>query len=254
MATPELLDSGYSEDALLGGRLRLRQPVDGYRAAIDPVLLAAAVPAQVGDRVLDVGAGTGAAALAVAARVPGCGVTGLERDPGFAEIARQNVALNDLGERVNILLGDLLRPPDGLLPGSFDHVIANPPYLDARRADRRLQGPRTRATVEGAAKLADWLDFCVRMARPNGTVTVIHRVDREDELLAGLAPATGAIVVFPLWAAADKAAKRVIVQARPGSGEPLRLSPGLVLHQDGGAFTEAADAVLRAGAALDLQS
>ena len=261
MARAEAGDPTHSEDALLGGRVRLRQPAVGYRAAIDPVLLAAAVPARPGERVLDVGMGTGAAALCLAARVPGCRVSGLERDPGFADLALQNVALNDLGGLVEVFDGDLLRPPAALVPESFDHVMANPPYLEAGGADMRATvaarsaaraADRAAATVEGEAKLADWLAFCARMAAPGGTVTVIHRADRLDEVLAGLPPSAGAVAVLPLLAAADKPAKRVIVGWRRGGGGPLRLGAGLALHEAGGGFTAAAQAVLREAAAIEI--
>lgn len=253
MARAEAAGPAHSEDTLLGGRVRLRQPTDGYRAAIDPVLLAAAVPARTGERVLDVGMGTGAAALCLAARVAGCRVSGLERDPGLADLARQNVVLNGLGERVEVFDGDLLRPPAALVPESFDHVMANPPYLEAGRADMRATvAARGAATVEGEAKLADWLVFCVRMAAPGGTVTMIHRTDRLDEVLAGLPPSKGKVAVLPLLAAADKPAKRVIVGWRRGGGGPVRLDAGLALHEADGGFTAAAEAVLREAAALEI--
>lgn len=253
MARAEAGGAAHSEDALLGGRVRLRQPADGYRAAIDPVLLAAAVPARSGERVLDVGMGSGAAALCLAVRVSGCRVSGLERDPGLADLARHNVALNGLGEWVEVFGGDLLRPPAALVPESFDHVMANPPYLEAGRADvRATLAARAAATVEGEAKLADWLAFCVAMAAPGGTVTVIHRADRLDEVLAGLSSSTGKVAVLPLLAAADKPAKRVIVGWRRGGGGPVRLAAGLVLHEAGGGFTAAAEAVLREAAVIEL--
>ena len=256
MAKAEAGGPTHGEDALLGGRVRLRQPADGYRAAIDPVLLAAAVPARIGERVLDVGMGGGAAALCLAARVAGCRVSGLERDPGLADLARHNVALNELGDRVEVFGGDLLRPPAGLAPESFDHVMANPPYLEVARADMRAGvsargAARAAATVEGEAKLADWLAFCVAMAAPGGTVTVIHRADRLDEVLVGLLPSAGEVAVLPLLAAADKPAKRVIVGWRQGGGGPVRLAAGLVLHEAGGGFTAAAEAVLREAAAIE---
>lgn len=241
-----------SEDALLGGRVRLLQPRHGYRAAIDPVLLAAAVPAKVGERVLELGCGAGAAALCLAARVPGVQVVGLEVQSGLADLARRSTALNGVEGRVAIAAGDLLAPPAAVTEAPFDHVMANPPHLAADAATAPPDPAKAQAQVEGAARLADWVGTAVRLVRPKGSVTLVHRADRLDDLLVALRDAgAGGLAVLPLWPSAGAPAKRVIVQARRGVRAPLRLLAGLVLHADGG-YTPAADAVLRDAAALPL--
>jgi len=239
-------------DTLLGGQVVLRQPAEGYRVAVDPVLLAASVPAATTGRLLDAGTGVGAAALCFARRVPGTRVTGLELQADLARLARGNVVLNGMDDRVSIVEGDILRPPRELAPGGWDHVIANPPYLPAGRADPPPVAAKAAANVEGAATLADWIGFALRMAKPKGGVTVIHRADRLDELLSLLNGRAGGIVVFPLWPKAGREAKRVIVRARPGVKTPLRVAPGLVLHQEDGGYTADALTILRDGAALTL--
>lgn len=241
------------EDKLLGGRVRILQPAEGYRAAIDPVLLAAAVPAAAGDRVLDVGAGTGAAALCLAARVSGVRVSGLEIDPGLAALAERSARLGGVAERVTFAAGDLLAPPEGLVAGSFDHVMANPPFIEAGRGRRPADPGKARSTVEGAAGLDDWLGFCLRMVRDKGTVTVVHRADRLDEVLAGLGGGLGGIVVLPLWPGRGMPAKRVVVGGRKGARAPMRLDAGLVLHRPGGGYTVEAEAVLRGAAGLEMR-
>ncbi len=243
---------GDAHDTLLDGRIRLRQPAQGYRVAVDPVLLAAAVPAAATASLLDAGTGVGAAALCFACRVPGARVAGLELQTELARLARDNVALNDLEDRVSIVAGDILSPPRDLAPGTWDHVIANPPYLPAAWADPPPDTAKAIANVESSATLADWVAFALRMARPKGGITFIHRADRLDELLALLHGRAGGIVVFPLWPKAGREAKRVIVRARPGVRTPTRVATGLVLHEDEGGYTEAALAVLRDGAALTL--
>lgn len=241
-----------SDDALLGGRVRLLQPVAGYRVAIDPVFLAAAVPAAAGDSVLDIGCGVGAAALCLAARVAGCRVTGIEAQRELVRVAAENVARNGVADRVMIMAGDIGHPPPRLEPGSFAHVMANPPYLDADAARPSPLPAKATATVEGAADLATWVRFALAMARPRGSVTFVHRADRLEQLMAQFVGRAGGIVVLPLWRGAGKPAKRVIVHARKDSGAPTRLLPGLVLHEADGRYTTAADAVLREGKAIDL--
>ena len=251
-----LADAGETEaiadkaDGLLGGQIGFYQPEGGYRVAVDPVLLAASVPAASTERLLDIGMGSGAAALCFAHRVPGSRVTGLELQPEMAALARRNVELNEMQARVAVLEGDLLRPPRELEDGGFDHVIANPPYLPAGRADPPPDASKAAANVEGEAGLTDWVDFAIRMVKPKGGVTFIHRADRLDELLALFHGRAGGIVVFPLWPKKGREAKRVIVRARPGVKTPMRLSAGLMLHRDDGEYTDEALAILREGEGL----
>ena len=243
---------GVTQDALLGGRVRLCQPAEGYRAAIDPVLLAAAVPARAGERVLDLGCGAGAAALCLLARVPGVEVTGLELQAPLARLAAANAELNGLAGRFAVVEGDILRPPPALAADGFDRVMLNPPYL-AAGANRSPGGSaRALATHEGDAGLGDWLETALALLKPKGGLLVIHRADRLDALLADLRGRAGDIRVFPLWPAAGRPAKRVLVAARKSVAGPLVLAAGLVLHAADGSFTPEAEAVLRAAAALEL--
>lgn len=248
----EAIAQATSEDALLGGRVRLRQPVEGYRVAIDPVLLAAAVPAGPTDTVLDIGCGVGAAGLCLAARVPGCRIVGLEREAALARLAETNAAENEISARLAIIEGDLLDPPAALVPGSFTQVMANPPFLEAAKASPSPLAAKASAAIEGEATLADWLRFALGMLGNKGGLTLIHRADRLGDILAGLAGRAGGVIVFPLWPGAGKPAKRILVHARKGSAAPLVLAPGLVLHRADGGNTEAAEAILRRAAPLAL--
>jgi tRNA1(Val) A37 N6-methylase TrmN6 len=237
-------------DRLLGGRVSLSQPARGYRVAFDPVLLAAAVPARAGERVLDAGAGTGAAALCLAVRVTDCQVVGIELQHALQRIAALNVTHNHLGDRVEVLAGDLVQSPPPFAWGSFDHVMTNPPHLAASTSSASPLAERATAYVEGAVPLAEWLQACLRMLRPGGTLTLIHRAERLGDILASLRDTVGGLVVFPLWPGQGKPAKRVLVQGRKGSRAPLALMPGLILHEPEGRLSDAAEAVLRHGAAL----
>ena len=241
-----------TEDTLMGGRVVLRQPADGFRAAIDPVLLAASVSATARDAVLELGTGTGAAALCLARRVKGARVTGLELQRDLVRIAGENAALNGLEAEVAIVFGDLLNPPPRLAPSGFDHVMANPPYLEAGTATLPADAPRRAAVGEGAADLKAWVRFALAMVRPKGSITFIHRADRIDGLLAELHGRAGEIVVFPLWPALGKPAKRVLVRARRDIATPTRLAQGLILHGPDGKYTAEAEAVLRDGWGLVL--
>jgi tRNA1(Val) A37 N6-methylase TrmN6 len=230
----------------------LRQPATGARVAIDPVFLAAAVPAEAGQLVLDLGCGAGAAMLCLAARVPRCRAIGLELQRDLARLAGDNAALNGMSERLSVIAGDLLQPPPRLSPGMFDHVIANPPYRPKQSGTPPPDPAKAAATVEGEAGLDDWVRCALAMVRDKGSVTFIHRADRLDVLIGHLAGRAGEITVFPLWPAAGRPASRILVRARKRIAAPARLLPGLVLHTADGGFTADADAVLRKGAALAL--
>ncbi len=179
-------------------------------------------------------------------------VTGIERERDLVRLASDNVALNDLTSRVQMMAGDLLTPLPRLEPGTFDHAMANPPYLASGTATPPADAGRAAAHVESEADLAAWLRFALVMLRSKGTLTLIHRADRLDALLAGLAGKAGEIVLFPLWPGAGKPAKRILLRARKGVATPLRLAAGLVLHEADGRYTAVAENVLREGAGLEI--
>ena len=235
--------------AILGGRVWLAAAAP--RPGLDPALLAAAVPAAPGERILDVGAGAGAAALCLAARVPRARVEGIEIRPELAAAATDSIALSGLAERVRVIAGDIAMPPPDLAE-DYDHVMANPPYFDAARHQPPPEAARAAARHHGAGGLARWVAFCIGRVRRGGTVSVIHRAERLGDLVAHLAAGGGGIRVVPLWPGGAAPAKLVIVRAVKGSAAPLELHRGLTLHRPGGGYTDEADAIVRHGAALEL--
>ena len=209
------------------------------------MFLAAAVPVEPHQLVLDVGCGSGAATLCLAARVPQCRIIGFELQRDLVRLTGENAALNGVSARVSAIVGDLLQPPPRLSPGMFDHVMVNPPFIEEGKGTPSASPAKVLATIEGGANLADWVRFALAMVRGKGTVTFVHRADRIDGLLAQFAGRAGEITIFPLWPAAGRAASRILVRARKQVLTPARLLPGLVLHEADGRFTPAAEAVLR---------
>jgi tRNA1(Val) A37 N6-methylase TrmN6 len=240
-----IMEMALTEDALLGGRVRLLQPRRGYRVAVDAVLLAASIPAQAGERVLDLGAGVGSVGLCLAVRVPGCTVVAIELQPALAVLAERNAALNGLNERVRTVVHDLAAPlPCDL--GLFDHVATNPPYLAAAVADPSPDPSKALATVESSADLARWLEVATGALQPAGTLSLIHRADRLEEI-AGHLHRLGFndLILKRLPPAA-----RVLICARRGREAGRREASPLVLHRTEGGYTDAAEAVLRHAASL----
>ncbi|WP_139257740.1 tRNA1(Val) (adenine(37)-N6)-methyltransferase [Natronohydrobacter thiooxidans] len=242
-----------TQDAFLNGRVMVWQPRIGYRAATDPVFLAASVPAKPGESVLELGCGVGVASLCLHARVTGLSLTGVELQPDYAALARRNAAQN--GAAMQMIEADLTALPEALRAQSFDHVIANPPYY-ASHGPRAQDKGRDRALREDTP-LALWIDTALRRCRDGGYVSFIHLTERLPDLLAGFLP-RASCTVLPLAARAQRPARRVIVQARKGGRAPFTLLPPLVIHQgdshpgDGEYFTDTVRALMRDTGALDL--
>jgi len=239
-----------SEDRVLDGRVRLRQPARGYRAGLDAALLAAACDVGPGERVLEAGCGAGGALLAAAVRRPGARFTGLERDPEALALARANIAANGLEDRVEAMAGDVGVPFSRLGLKPFDAAMANPPFFDDP-GTLRAPAPEKTAAWMAEGGLSAWTGFLSKAVREGGTITIIHRADRLADLLALLAPKAGSFQVRPIHPHADEPAKRVLVRAVKTGKAPLKLLPPLVLHERGGGkHTAQAEVILRGEAGL----
>jgi tRNA1(Val) A37 N6-methylase TrmN6 len=246
-----------SEDAVLGGRLILRQPRKGHRVGHDAILLAAACSARPGGRLIELGAGVGAAGLAVARRVDDLAVTLIEVDPALVVLARENAERNGVAERARVVCLDVTAPADafaaaGLPAGAADHVLMNPPF----NAAHNPSPDRSRRLAHTAAHdtLLRWIEAAARLLRPTGVVTLIWRADSLDAVLAALAGDFGATTILPIHPRPDAPAIRVLLRAVKASRAPVALLPGLILADGNGRPTPAAEAVLRDGALLPLAS
>lgn len=244
-----------TEDAFLGGRLRLRQPRKGHRAGHDAMLLAAATDARPGELVVEFGAGVGAAGLALASRIKGIDLTLVDVDERFVALAQENAALNGIECRAVVL--DVAAKADafsgaGLAPDSADRVLINPPFNDAGRHQPSPDLGRRAAHEAGPSTLESWIHAARRLLRPGGRLTLIWRADGVGDILAALDRGFAGIAVLPVHPKPGAAAIRVLVQAEKGSGAPLTLLPGLVLNGEAGKPAARTEAVLRGEETLRL--
>ncbi|MGE0063528.1 MAG: tRNA1(Val) (adenine(37)-N6)-methyltransferase [Xanthobacteraceae bacterium] len=243
-----------TEDRALGGRLTLRQPKRGHRFGHDAILLAAATPAAGGETAVELGAGVGAAGLALAHRVPGLRVVLAEIDPALAALAQHNAARNAMADRVRAVACDVTAPDLaarlGLAPASVDAVLMNPPFNDAERQNMSPYAARRRAHVGDAQTLPHWVAAAAGLLRLQGTLSLIWRADGLDAVRAALSGAFGDLAVREVYPRPGKPAIRVLVRAVKGGGAVAAALPGLTLADDEGRPSDAAEAVLRHGAAL----
>ena len=237
--------STVTDDKFLDGRVTVRQLAHGFRAGLDAVILAAAVPSRESETALELGAGAGTASLCLAQRVENLTVVGLEIDPELVGIANANATANGMDARVSFVAGNVFDPP-AALRRPFDHVFCNPPF-HGEEGEISPDASRARA-LQDCGRLGDWLAAGLKRTASGGTWSTVLRADRLSEALAALPPR--GVTVFPLWPRAIVPAKRVIIQVRNGARTPLVILPGLVLHDAGGRYTPEADAVLREGTSL----
>jgi tRNA1(Val) A37 N6-methylase TrmN6 len=239
-----------TDDAVLGGRLRLRQKRKGHRVGHDAILLAAATEASSGDHVIDFGSGVGAAGLALAVRVPDITVTLVENDAEIVVIADENILRNGLSERVEAVHLDVTAPSDafaaaGFGPGSADRVLMNPPFNNPARQNVSPDVTRRAAHAAPDGLLKAWIGAAAWALHSAGTLTMIWRADGLTDVLEALEPAFGGVAVLPVYGRAGQPAIRIIVRASKGSSAPLAIMPGLMLNDAAGKPTAEAEEILR---------
>jgi tRNA1(Val) A37 N6-methylase TrmN6 len=247
-----------TEDAFLGGRLRILQPEKGYRAGIDAVFLAAAIPCVAGESLFEAGIGTGVAALCTVARNPTIHVTGIEIASRYTMLCTENAKRNGFAHSVRVITSDVkeaLRKDLSEMPqhGSFNHAFANPPYFDEGKSTPSPNILKAQAHAFGPDDLEIWIKVMHLMVALRGTVTIVHRAESLGKILTAMEDRFGDIRIAPLYARDGTAASRVIVQGIKGSKAPMQLLPGLILHGENSQFTPDAEAVLRDGSTWRLR-
>ena len=226
-----------TEDAFLGGQLRLRQPKSGHRAGHDAMLLAAATAAEAGDRVVEFGAGVGAAGLALARRIGGIGLVLVEIDPDLAALARENARCNAIVAEI-VVLDVTAQAEDfanaGLAPDSADAVLMNPPFNDAARHRASPDASRASAHLADSTTLQSWVHAARRILKSGGALTLIWRADGIAEALAALGKGFGSLAILPVHPDAGRPAIRVLIRGVKGGKAPARVLSGLVLNDESG--------------------
>lgn len=243
-----------TEDSFLGGKVTLRQPAQGYRAGPDAVLLAASVPAQSGESVLELGCGVGAVLTCLNARISGLDLTGVEIQPDYAELARANA-----GDAAQIVTSDLEEMPLSLRDRQFNHVVANPPYyLEKRRKKSAISGREVAFTEE--TPLESWIEIAAKRLRPKGVFSLVQDIERLPEVLAAALPVLGSLEVLPICPRRNRRPQRFLLRGRKGGRAEFMLHPALILHEgathtvDRDSYTLELKSILRDGAALNFPS
>ena len=239
----------YTEDYLLDKKIKIYQPVDGYRASSDAVLLAAAANTiKPNSKILDIGSGTGAISLCLAERFKKFDpeIIGVELQKDLVNLANMSAEANNF-LKLKYINADIFS--SGLDFCSFDHVFSNPPYFDSNMPTSPYKGKATAHTFN-EKNLKDWTDVCIKMIRPQGWFYMINRAEALKSILNIIANKLGDISIFPLYSKEEQCAKRIIIKAKKDSKAPLNIKPPLCIHSNDGKYTSRAQDILRKGLPL----
>lgn len=237
----------FTEDYLLNKKVKIYQPVNGYRAAIDAVFLSSMIDSakvEQNAKILDVGSGTGAVSLCLAYRLQAKQpqITGLEIQEDLVKLSNQSALANGFAEILHYEHCDI-RQKNALTAGSFDFVVTNPPY-----SDHDMPSPNESKKFAHNLQnfdLTAWLSFALKMLKPKGYIALINRTEALNEILSAMHNKAGNIEILPLYSKQNQNAKRVIILAQKGSHGLTALLPPLYTHNENGAYSEKAEQILR---------
>ena len=236
--------SDLQEIYILNKRLKLLHSKHGFKTSTDSVFLAASCRAKAGDNILDMGCGVGGAGLSVLSRIEAVRLVGVEIQADHVDLAKRNAIINMMQDRAEFICADIRNYRQ---EKAFDHVICNPPYLEA---GAHLRSPsKEKATAMGhddiELSVKDWIDTAHFCLRSNGSLSIIHRADKIDKIILGLGKRFGAVEIIPFWSRQGDDAKRVIVRAIKDRKSPAIIHSGLVVHNEDGSYTYETEQILR---------
>ena len=238
----------YTNDYLLDKKIKIYQPVGGYKTSSDAVWIAAAVNnVKEGDNILDVGAGCGAISLCLAKRMEQKNITilGIEKQKDLYDAAMLNAKENNFNF-VNFINSDIFNA--NIKPCSFAHVVTNPPYSFDDMPSPNIS--KAQAHNFDNTNLEKWIDFCIKMIKPKGYLYVINRAEALEKIIVAISSKLGKIEVLPLYSKKGQNAKRIIIRAKKDSKAPLIIYPGIIVHNDDGTYSDKSQSVLRHGNAI----
>lgn len=238
----------YSNDYLLDKQIHIFQPLDGYRASTDAILLSSLIKElKPHAKVLDVGSGTGAISLCLARRFATVSpqIIGLELQPQLAELSNLSSSANGFSDNLQYINCDIKNKPADIQNCSFNHVITNPPYAEAD-----MPSPNTSKALahnHHDFSLKEWLNFCIKMLAPKGYFYMINRAEAIDEILSTIHGKLGHIILIPLFSKTGQNAKRIMIMAQKDNHAPTQISSGMIVHDEQGEYTSKAQQILRLG-------
>ncbi len=245
--------SDHVEIHILGHKVRLYQPLEGFRTSLDSVLLAAACPAIKFQKVLDIGCGVGGASFCLLYRQPEIKLTGIDIQEEYIHIACRNRTLNKHHIQPEFKVDSVIDFRMENSQDRFDHVICNPPFYDA---GDHIPSPSTaialaRGHIDEALTLKDWIDCAYYNLKSKGSFTIIHQAEKLDVILRDMGKRFGATEIIPIYTKLGRPAKRVIIRSYKDRKSPLMLRQAVYLEDAGGQQTEHAHFLLREGYSFD---
>jgi tRNA1(Val) A37 N6-methylase TrmN6 len=231
----------YSTDSVLNGKIKLVQPQNGYRVAIDPIILSSFVHPRRNQKILDVGCGVGTISLILKMKEISSEITALDVDKTMCEICRQNSAINSL--HINVINVGIENAKENLSLKNklFDQIVTNPPFFSQKSS--RISETKRLANFE-TVNLSDWILFCFKKLKNEGIFSMIHKASRIDDILYSLRGIAGSVQLIPIFPKINCEANRVVIIAKKSSKTETRILQGIVVHEDNGDYSKTMDEIL----------